>query len=802
AMGRIISLKTPSQKNHLAGSITLQFSSMFMQKICLVSYSSAYIIYPGGFGTMDVLFEILTLIQTKKIARRPVVLVGKDYWKDLFDFIVETFVKEKVISPQDPFIVTIVDNDNEAIKAIGDFYTHMDNGVKGASPVSASMPRDKVARACEVCFLTNSSELARLSEGASSPVVDFGNSSLYPYSIFNEGPRGRGIFGLMKKRIVNEIRTRFIRGKTGYTIDILSFGAIRYLERPSLPEAHRIVISFLEDERLYPEKWSGMMLTPENFKVIVVDRGERTLKEAMQGIYGRRVFGDLKKFRLEESPNNAAKELMERYFDDLGDGNYRVKEIVRQFIEPRPATLIDFAPAANEKFDLILYNYIEHLIEIEQKRGAPIGTAEVANRMLHWFKEGGMLLTTASKWFNSLPGLTNVETGKAYFLARKIRQVPLYLWQYFSVAYTQEKFDEQFQQLMAGFRQRLKKMGCEVKLNERLINFAWQQAKEVHLPQQRERGWPFLVHPLGALNILLSNDAAVQYLITKTQVAMDVYIAAILLHDIIEDAPGDRERIRQKLYNGFVRRAGREKAEQLIGMLLMVTKDKGQDDEPYLKRIFESQGAIGLGAQIIKVPDRIDNFRNPPPGKTAKDQIQKVAMTTRFIEESQLPLVMKMLYLKLRDLTYVSEVEKLGLGGIGQPMFLDHIIPWFDFMRDEQGRFIGIRWTFKGSNNRKIAVDQESLEKSFHLIDMDYRNLWRGVKGAFVWEGRTAVRYMIDPEEIARLDKIGIYLWLKIGKGVSDKVDTVSFGEKTLIRSMAILKPNSYGRQIVGFSSD
>ncbi|MFA5261729.1 MAG: hypothetical protein WC450_10930, partial [Candidatus Omnitrophota bacterium] len=624
-----------------------------------------------------------------------------------------------------------------------------------------------------------------------------------------------GIRKLLKKVIIPEVRDRFVRGETGYRIDILSFGAVRDLERPSLPEAHRAVIAFLEDQRLYPEKWHGAQLTPGNFRVIAVDRGETTLKEAMEGVYNKRIFKELKKFRFKIGSDAAVKELMERYFDDLGKGSYQVKEAVRQFIEPRPAVLTDFQPVPGEKFDLILYNYIEYLIEMQEKKekkSTLIGTNEIANNMLRWFKEGGMLLTTAMKWFKDFPQLNNVEMSRSYFFEKEVKTVALYLWQYFSVAYTKENFDEQFEHLIDGLKKRLLKMGFDIRLNDRLVHFAWQKAKEVHLPQQRERGWPFLVHPLGALNILLSKDLVIRYLVTKTKLPLDVYIAGILLHDIIEDAPMERADMQRILYEGFVQAAGEETARQLISLILMVTKDKGQDDESYLKRIFESTDAISLAAQIIKVPDRIDNFSNPPPGKPAEEQEKKVSMTTRYIEDSQLPLVMKMLYLKLRDMAYISEMEKLGIEDITQPVFIDHIIPWFDFIRDEQGRFIGIHLAFKDSNEEKIAIDRESFEKSFHLVDMDYRNIWRNISGTFIWEkadetdegdqGNAAVSFLVHPDEIVHLDKVGIYLWLSIRKGVSDKIETVSFGEKNLIRSMAILKPNSSGRQIVGFSTD
>ena len=86
-------------------------------------YSQAFVILPGGFGTLDELFEALTLIQTQKITKRPIVLVGKEYWSGLLVWIEETMLRaEKNISKEDLNLFKLVDSSQEAVDYIEDFY--------------------------------------------------------------------------------------------------------------------------------------------------------------------------------------------------------------------------------------------------------------------------------------------------------------------------------------------------------------------------------------------------------------------------------------------------------------------------------------------------------------------------------------------------------------------------------------------------------------------------------------------------------------------------------------------------------
>ena len=101
----------------------LEFDYFFIRKVMFMKYSQGYIVLPGGFGTMDELFEAMTLIQTGKIARFPIVLVGIDYWSGLIDWIKDTMLaKERNINPEDLNLFRLVDTAEEAAEHIFRFY--------------------------------------------------------------------------------------------------------------------------------------------------------------------------------------------------------------------------------------------------------------------------------------------------------------------------------------------------------------------------------------------------------------------------------------------------------------------------------------------------------------------------------------------------------------------------------------------------------------------------------------------------------------------------------------------------------
>jgi len=96
----------------------ISFRYFFVRKVMFVKYSIAFIILPGGFGTMDELFEALTLIQTHKIKPFPVFMVGKEYWKGLTDWVKETMLGTGKILPADLDILHIVDSDEEVVEGV------------------------------------------------------------------------------------------------------------------------------------------------------------------------------------------------------------------------------------------------------------------------------------------------------------------------------------------------------------------------------------------------------------------------------------------------------------------------------------------------------------------------------------------------------------------------------------------------------------------------------------------------------------------------------------------------------------
>jgi uncharacterized protein (TIGR00730 family) len=102
----------------------ITFDYFFVRKVMFVKYAQGFVVMPGGFGTMDELFEALTLIQTHKIGRFPIVLVGKKFWSGLIDWIKETLIEaENNVSPEDMELFTVVDTPTEAVKVIDNFYS-------------------------------------------------------------------------------------------------------------------------------------------------------------------------------------------------------------------------------------------------------------------------------------------------------------------------------------------------------------------------------------------------------------------------------------------------------------------------------------------------------------------------------------------------------------------------------------------------------------------------------------------------------------------------------------------------------
>jgi len=117
SVGLNITLPMEQQPNPYA-NIQLNFNYFFIRKVMFVKYASAYVVMPGGFGTLDELFEAITLIQTHRIRSFPIILVGRQHWSGLVAWLKERLLAEKLIASPDLEIFRIIDEPEEVVKAV------------------------------------------------------------------------------------------------------------------------------------------------------------------------------------------------------------------------------------------------------------------------------------------------------------------------------------------------------------------------------------------------------------------------------------------------------------------------------------------------------------------------------------------------------------------------------------------------------------------------------------------------------------------------------------------------------------
>jgi hypothetical protein len=114
-----MNIKLPfEQKPNPYANIHVEYKYFFIRKVMFIKYALAYVILPGGFGTMDELFEALTLIQTKKVKSFPLILMGSDYWSGLLDWLKNSMLEKDMISPSDMDMIQIIDEPEEVVRHI------------------------------------------------------------------------------------------------------------------------------------------------------------------------------------------------------------------------------------------------------------------------------------------------------------------------------------------------------------------------------------------------------------------------------------------------------------------------------------------------------------------------------------------------------------------------------------------------------------------------------------------------------------------------------------------------------------
>lgn len=114
-----MNIKLPfEQKPNSYANLQLDYKYFFIRKVMFVKYALAYVIMPGGYGTMDEFFEALTLIQTKRVRSFPIILMGREYWQGLLDWLKNTMLRKEMILPFDLEMIQIIDEPEEVVKHI------------------------------------------------------------------------------------------------------------------------------------------------------------------------------------------------------------------------------------------------------------------------------------------------------------------------------------------------------------------------------------------------------------------------------------------------------------------------------------------------------------------------------------------------------------------------------------------------------------------------------------------------------------------------------------------------------------
>jgi uncharacterized protein (TIGR00730 family) len=121
-----LNIELPFEQNnnpYIDRDKSIDFNFFFVRKVMFMKYAQGFIVLPGGFGTLDELFEALTLVQTQKTAKFPIILVGSEFWGGMIDWIRNTMLEQGNISAHDLDLFKLVDTADEAVNEIFEFYT-------------------------------------------------------------------------------------------------------------------------------------------------------------------------------------------------------------------------------------------------------------------------------------------------------------------------------------------------------------------------------------------------------------------------------------------------------------------------------------------------------------------------------------------------------------------------------------------------------------------------------------------------------------------------------------------------------
>ena len=106
------------QKPNPFATLQMEFNYFFIRKVMFIKYAAAYVVMPGGFGTLDELFEVMTLVQTQRIRPFPIILVGTQYWRGLLDWIHKQLLAQRLISPKDLDIIQVMDDPEDIVSTV------------------------------------------------------------------------------------------------------------------------------------------------------------------------------------------------------------------------------------------------------------------------------------------------------------------------------------------------------------------------------------------------------------------------------------------------------------------------------------------------------------------------------------------------------------------------------------------------------------------------------------------------------------------------------------------------------------